>query len=375
MPIRRLLWALLLTSVVLATDPPVANTGTFAVCVLSPKQCTQIPAGRNFASKHSPDGNCLGWVFATQTLLSHLDFDPSQPANPETTRRAIVQAFRSATTQTIPGYASLNQLTEEADAAWVELVDEKNQVDAVKLHPVQQAIMDLQHDQPGLLHRLLNTKPLQTTTEGSTQLATQLDARLRLGMPSQLGIRKLGDTGGHAVLVVGFEAVSKEELPTKFFILDPNSPRQLQTLRLEKLGIEGVEDDTYWAYDAIGWEGADWDKVANKTRRVTQLASEKNPAVRLAKKVFFDHELAQLKKLKGALKVDWIKGKKDSEKLLRAAFKPYQLPTEPPEMEPFNRVFGDLFRVPGACPTQPESLLRHQSGPRPPQEPTHQIPR
>lgn len=357
----RLLVALLFLSTwLLATDPPAANTGTFAVCVLSDEQCAQIPGGRNFGSKHSPDGNCLGWVFTTQTLLTHLNFDPSQPRNPDVTRKAIVEAHRSGTPQTIPGYANLNQLVQEADAAWVEEANEKIPHEAAKLHPVQRAMIDLQHDQPGLLHRLLNTKPLSTTTKLSTDLAADLDARLRLGLPSQLGIRKLSEAGGHAIMAVGFEAASKDHTATKFFILDPNSPGQLQTLRLEKLRIPGVEDDTYWVYDAFGWEGADPETVTEQTKRVRQLAAEKNPAARLLKKVLLDSEVAELKKLKGALKVEWLRDKKSSEKLMKVAFRAYQLPTDPPDPEQFNRVFGDLYRLPTRCPNPPPDLPPHQ---------------
>lgn len=354
--------ALYLISLTLsATDYPVADTGTFAICVLSEEQCAQIPGGMNFGSKHSPEGNCLGWVFTTQTLLTHLNFDPTLPADPAVTRKAIVEAHRSGKKHTIPGYANLAELVREADAAWVDEADEKNAEEAAKLHPVQRAMIDLQNDQPGLLHALLNTKPLQTTTQASTALAKILDAKLRLGVPSQLAIRKHGEAGGHAIMAVGLQAGSENETARKFFILDPNHPLEMQALRLERLGIDGIEDDTYWVYDAFSWSRVDQEDLAKKSEAVLRLSREKNPVVKLAKAPLLHKAVEELKRARGALRVEWLRDKKKSEKLLKLAFRPNRLPTDPPDMEQFSRVFGALFQVPGVCPLPTVPLERHQT--------------
>jgi hypothetical protein len=350
----------------------VAEPGTYAVCILSERQCAQLPGRKNFGSKHSPEGNCLGYVYTAKTMLTQLVFDPRKPANADATRRAIVEAHRSGTRQVIPGYANLGELVREADRAWVDDADEKDPKAAAKLHPVQRAMIDLQRDQPGLLHTLLNARLLKGTTKTSTELAEKMDARLRVGIPTQLAIRTLAGKDGHAVMAVGFESTSEDKTATKFFILDPNQPEALQTLRLEKLGIPGVKDDTYWMYDALGWHGAGLDAVDEATKKVKGYASEKNPVVRLAQQIPFAQSVEELKRLKGGLKVEAIKDKVSTEKLVQLALRPHVLPTDPPDMEQFNRVFGRMFGVRGTCPAPGSATLPHQPA-QMSTAPTHQI--
>lgn len=349
-----------------AVDPLQPTPKKNVVCVLTDAQCQQVLPGGNFGSKYSPQGNCVGWVNVTQTLLANIRFDPTKKADPAITKKAIINAFRKGTVETIPGYRSLNELITEVDAAWKEAdqVDKRSwRKPAPVIHPVQQAVMELQKDQPvgmtvvDYVRSQLASPPSDTVTGFSKKLET----RLRYGMPATLGIRS--KLGGHAIMAVGFESESEDKSADKFYVLDSNYPDHMQVLRLERLGIEGIEDEPFWIYDELSPQSSTPEQI-RKSRQlvihlVALLAKEKNPIKKLKLRHDLKTKISELKENLGILDVKFLDKKDKSREILKTAFDARVLPTEELEMDPeqIERIFKELFKRPGRCTPQPQADL------------------
>jgi hypothetical protein len=350
---------------------------------LSEKQCKQTLKNGNFNSTNS-EGNCVGWVNVTQTLLANIRFDPKGNKNAPRTKQVIVDAFRYGTVGTIPGYRTLDELIAEAQKEWVDsdvITKSSWSKKPSRLHPVQEAVIELQNDQPNPIIPYVVSQLSAPSSDATLDLAQKLEKRIRYGMPAILSFRNKKSMA-HAVMAVGLEAPSENEAAEKFYILDPNHPHILQTLELEDLGVADLESEKIWVYHAPDWRTRDYKKIEELRERTAALVKKIRAETRPARKAILENQLhssiSVLKTELGALHVNFLTEKEKSAHLLDAAFQPHireQIKMTPEEVE---RLFKGLFRRRTDCKpsntplSSPSStLVPHRNPSATPSRPVH----
>ena len=241
--------------------------------LLSDEQLNALISKKNYGSPSSPNGVCYGMDRTNYALLTQIHFEPGYRDTASVIENKILTAYRNNAPQNIHGFKNLKEFTETMEKGWDKFYN-----------PLRRAVEQIQNEQnpfSNAYKMLMRTKRiLYHGTDAITAESKALMYYLTAKSPVSIGIFNWGI--GHALTVIGFSQ-KLDQLGNRFidtfYVLDSNTPWEVQKLTIRKQDPGTSQEKAYWYYEE--WEDdavfspyvflvfdfpTEWDKIVGDSR-------------------------------------------------------------------------------------------------------------